>query len=524
MIRTIIKREFLDNLLSFKFIACVLVAVVLTSVSTVILAGDYRDRVDDYSKGTASAREALSKVPAYSFLAVTIYKRPASLSIFVPGIEGRSGSFATLTHREIPGVLKGGLKKNEFASIFSFFDLSSIVIGIFSILAILLVYGSVSGEKESGLLALTLSNPVPRAKFLAGKYLGGLISLSVAVLPCFLGGSLILLFSRGIPLEPGFFFSLFLIYLFSLMYLSSVLLLGILVSSLTKSSFQSLIVILAFYLAAVVLLPLAVNSAADGASARQARSLDRSIGALLEVKSAGLEKAKLEVPVRRSWAFMSWDRQADTVILGRLNPPETIAHYENLFGRTEKLKEEYALRAHALRQESLRARERTDRRRNLFLALLPPSCFARAAELEAGTGREGLSRFFRQLTIYWHQYVRYLGEKNAFSLAYSYPYPRELPASDKALIDEVQRAYSEKRGPYWASPAFREIGRRNKQYQQEIEPLDLGDMPVFLDQRDDFAQRLRAWSMNALMLAVDNLLLFALAYFVFARYDPRMET
>jgi ABC-type transport system involved in multi-copper enzyme maturation permease subunit len=523
MIGTIVKREFLDNLLSFKFIACVLVAIVLTAISTLILADNYRDRLDDYSKGMASAREALSKVPAYSFLAVNIYEKPSTLSIFAPGIESKSGSFVTLTHREIPSFLKGGLKKNEFASIFSFFDLSSIVIGIFSILAILLAYGSISGEKESGVLSLALSNAVPRAEFLVGKYLGGIISLAVAVLCCFLGGSLILLFSNSVALEAGFFLSFLLIYLFSLLYLSSVLLLGILVSSLTKSSFQSLIVILAFYLAAVFLLPLAINSAADGASTRKAKNYDRNIDALLNERSASLERATLGIPVKRTWAFMKWDTQTDTVILGRLNPPETIAHYESLFERTEKLKEEYALRIHTLREEDVRVRQKIDQVRNAVLTLLPPSCFVRAAELEAGTGREAQHRFFQQVNAYWHQYVRYLDEKNAFSLSYAYPYPRELPASDKVLVDEIQRVFAEKKGPLWASPAFGEIGKRNKKHEQEIRPLDLGDMPAFVYRRDEFAQRLRAWFVNVLVLAGDNLLLFALAYFAFARYDPRME-
>ncbi len=52
MIRTIVKREFLDNLLSFKFIACVLVAIVVSLTSTAILTRDYQDRLRNYDKGS----------------------------------------------------------------------------------------------------------------------------------------------------------------------------------------------------------------------------------------------------------------------------------------------------------------------------------------------------------------------------------------------------------------------------------------------------------------------------------------
>ena len=43
---------------------------------------------------------------------------------------------------------------------------------------------------------------------------------------------------------------------------------------------------------------------------------------------------------------MKWTTDTDTVILGRANPPETIAHYESLFERTEKMKEEYSIKAY----------------------------------------------------------------------------------------------------------------------------------------------------------------------------------
>lgn len=521
MIRTIIKREFLDNLISFKFIACVLVAVVLVGISTFIQAENYLDRLDDYNKGMALAQDELTKVPAYSFLQVSIYKKPSPLSILIPGLENRTGNFVTISHREIPTSLKGGRVNNEFASMISFFDLPSIVVGIFSILAILLAYGGISGEKERGTLSLVLSNAVPRSRFLAGKYLGGIISLALAALLSFLIAVLILLCTKGIGFENNFFLSLLLVYLFSLLYLSSVLLFGIFMSSLTKSSFQSLVIILAFYLVAVSLLPLTINSAADGASARKAVNYDRNIGALLKEKSASFDKAEAEIPVKRSWAFMNWKTDTDTVILGRVNPPETIAHYESLFGRTEKMKEEYAIKAHSLRQQDLLVRDKIERFRNWMLAFLPASCFSRAVELEAGTGREGLDGFFSQLSMYWHQYVRYLDEKNAFSLAYSYPYPRELPPSDKALVDEIERVSAEKKGPFWASPSYREISKLNARYEKEIKPLSLSDLPVFVFQRDGFVRRLGTWLPNILILIIYNLILFILGYFAFVRYDPR---
>ena len=327
MIGTIVKREFLDNLFSFKFIACVLVAIILTTISTIVHVNDYCDRLDDFNKGMASAQDALTQVPAYSFLKIDIYKRPSALSIFIPGVEDESGNNVTITHREIPTSLKGGLQKNEFATIFSFFDLSSIIINIFTLLTIFLAYGSISGEKEGGTLSLALSNGVSRARIFVGKCLGGIISITVPLTLCFLGGIFIVLLSKSIQLEPDFLLSMCFIYLFSLLYLSSIFLFGMLISSLTKTSSQSLIIILAFYLVTVFLLPTTINSAADGIVAGKAKNYEKNINALIKQRNTDLDKAERDIAVKSSWVFMKAMPERVSALLGRLNPPDTIAHY-----------------------------------------------------------------------------------------------------------------------------------------------------------------------------------------------------
>jgi ABC-type transport system involved in multi-copper enzyme maturation permease subunit len=523
MIRTIIRREFLDNILSFKFAACVLVAIVLAVFSTIFQTGNYLDRLADYNKGDAAARNRLTQVPAYSFLRVEVYKKPLPLSIFVSGIESRAGNFVTISHREIPTSLQGGRASNEFASIFSFFDFPSIVVGIFSILAILLAYGSVSGEKETGMLSLALSSSVPRSRYLVGKYLGGLTSLAVAVLLCLLTGITVLTLHRGVDPGRGFFLSMSIIYVFSLLYLSVVLLFAMLVSCLTKRSYQSLVIILAFYLVGVYLLPLAINAAADGTSARKAVNYDRNSGSVLSQRQAEIEQIRQTIPARRTWTFMKATEEMGDALLGRLNPPGTIAHFERLFEQTERLREDYALKIYGLHQEDSRIRERIDRVRNSALTFLPASSYCRAVELEAETGREGLRRFSDQVVTYWHQYVRYLDQKSAFSLKYSYPYQREISPADRSLIDEVSRFFANGNEPFWKSPAFREIAKRNAQSEKDIKPLDLGDLPTFMGRPTGLSGRLANWLPNVLILVIDNLLLFALAYVAFVRYDPRME-
>jgi len=522
MISAIVRREIQDNLLSFKFIACVLVSVILAGASTVASTGAYRDRLKEYDKGVISARDALAKVPVYSYLQATVYRKPSVLSIFVPGVESRAGSHTTISHQEIPATLEGGPKKNEFASVFSFFDLSAIIVAVLTILAILLSYAGISEEKESNLLSLVLSNAVPKSRILAGKYLGGLISLAIALAICFITSSLVLLFSPDVALDSGFYVSFGIIFVFALFYLSVILLFGIFISCLAKSSFQSVVIALAFYLISIFLLPLLVNSLADGASNRIARDSGRNVDALLDKRYGEAEDMEKAIPAKRSWLFAK-SISANSSLFGRLNPPETLAHYEAYFEKAEKLKVDYAQKAFALRQAAQLSQAKIDRLRNTALALSPAFCFSRAAELEAETGREGLASYFREMTLYWHQYIRYLDEKNAFSLRFFYPYPRELPHSDKALVENLSRFVAEGKEPMWRSPVYREISARNREYEAQIVPLDLADLPLFVEHKDDLAQRATAWLPSVLVLAVENIVFFALAYFAFARLDPRMD-
>lgn len=514
MIKTVIKREFLDNLISFRFIACVLVAVVLISISTFVLTNDYRDRLEDYDKGVSIARDRLSKVSVYSQLEVAIFKKPSPLSIFIAGEEGQTGNYVYLTHREIPTSLEGAFIKNEFARIFSFFDLSSVIVIIFTILTILLSYNSVSGEKEEGMLSLILSNSIARYKFLLGKYIGGLISIVIPLTFCFIAGVLIVLFSKGVDIDSGFFISILLLYAFSIFYLSSILLIGILVSSRTRTSFNSLIFLLAFYLIATFLLPVMVQTYSEKVAIKKAKNYENNVNELTRERNNKIREARAGISVGKTWSIMSGD------VFGRINPEQTIEFYKRYFQLREEIREDYALRTYEFKREDMQIKEKFRSLRNLFLSLLPPSNFERLAELAAGTGQDNLNRFFQQLTLYWHQYVRYLRENAAFSLKYFFPGPEELTPEEKELISKIDEAWQKTRErPWWKSEVF----KKARDYNPEIKYLSLDDMPLFIFHPQGFFDRVKSIFFNILILIFYNVVIFTLGYFSFSRYDPRME-
>jgi len=512
--RTIIKREFLDNILSFKFIACVLVAIVLVVFSTFFLAGDYRNRLEDSHRGEANAQEYLRKIPVYSYLEVGIYKKPSPLSIFISGIERETGNSVTVTHREIPTELKGGLIKNEFSQIFSFFDLSSVIVIVFTVLAMLLSYNSISGEKEEGMLSLVLSNSVPRFKLLLAKYLGGLLSIVFPLTICFSIASLIVLFSKGVSLSKGFWPAVFLFYLLTVLYLSSVLLIGIFVSTRTKAAFNSLLILLAFYVITIFLLPVSIADFARKAELKKATNYENNAANLSREVQDKTAASVQKIPVKRDWASM--ERRGERFILKRMNPEATIEYYKQFHEIRERIMIDYARKAYDLKQKDFQIADRIYGIKNLLLMFLPSAGFEKASELAAGTGRKNASRFFEQVFTYWQQYVRYLEDKNAFSLRYFYPYSDSLSPAEKAFLNSLSAADAKERLSLLQS-------ERKKFNQKEYDFLNLNDMPVLTYYEPHFGERIKGILPNVLVLFFYSLLFFLLAHFSFARYDPRMK-
>jgi ABC-type transport system involved in multi-copper enzyme maturation permease subunit len=529
VIWTIVKREFLDNILSFKFIACVLVAVVISLASTAILTRDYQDRLRNYDKGVAAAREALTKVPVYSSLKVRLFRKPSPLSVFVAGIERKAGDYAeiSVTYMDIPASLQGGTAKNEFAAAFAIFDFSSVIIIIFTVLAILLSYGSISGEKEDGMLSLALSNSVPRAKVLLGKYLGALASIAVPLALCFILGLLLVAVLKAASLDASFLTFMGLLYSVALLYLSCVLLLGIFASSRTKTSFGSLLFLLTFYLIFTFLIPQAVKSFSSNVIRSQTKNLETNIQALIDKRYQGSGSASQKTAFKKTWVI---PRDGDSmmlyggIILKRITSPEYIENQNLVTAYQVRVERDYAQKVYDLKTQDMAAEERIRLVQDRVLAFVPSVSFGRIAELMADTGDESLRRCLRQVSLYWHQLMDYLDRKGALGTRFCYPGPDELTAYEKDLIKKItedRAGWTQMKGTPWAFFYRGKYYAEAMAYKPPLTFLELGDLPVLKASELEFATKLRSSLFNIAILGFYNILFFVLAYFSFASYDPR---
>ena len=253
MIWKIAKKEFLLNLMTFKFAVGTILCMILMAVFMPILGKAYQERLKNYSENIAYNEAELRKVTVYKNITPTIYRPPSVLAVFSEGLEKQLGNSATIEYDEVPEI--SGAAANHYLSIFSVFDVSLIFKIVISVLALLLAYDAISGERERGTLRLILSNTAARYQVLLGKLLAGLLVLVVAVTIAFVFGVVILLCFPMVGLTGSDWIRIGLMYLASLVFIATMYNLGLLFSCLARRSAVSLVLGLFVWIIFAVVIP-----------------------------------------------------------------------------------------------------------------------------------------------------------------------------------------------------------------------------------------------------------------------------
>ncbi|UCG59658.1 MAG: ABC transporter permease subunit [Phycisphaerales bacterium] len=253
MIWKIAKKEFLLNLMTFKFAVGTTLCVVLMAAFVPILAKAYQERLKTYGENVAYNEAELRKVTVYKNITPTIYRRPSPLAVFSEGLEKQLGNSATIRYDEVPEI--SGAAANHYLSIFSIFDASLIFKIVISVLALLVAYDAISGERERGTLKLMVSGTAARHQVLLGKLLAGLTVLVVPVTIAFLMGAAILLCFPMVHLAGSDWIRIGFMFIASLVFIATMYNLGLLFSCLARRSAISLVLALFLWIIFVLVIP-----------------------------------------------------------------------------------------------------------------------------------------------------------------------------------------------------------------------------------------------------------------------------
>ena len=477
MLRTIISKELLDNLLNLRFTVGFVLCVILTVSCVMILTHDYRQELKDYNIRLSMQDDFLSKYAHTNRLNPVIdpQKPPEIFRPFVIGIprDADLGSF----------------DDNPLQAVFPPLDLLFVVTIIMSLLAVLFSYDAVAGEREAGTLRLIASNSLSRAKILLGKWIGGTVSLLIPFIFSILAGGLYITLQPDLQWDGSTWASFFFLILASVTFISLFYLMGLLVSSFSRFSSVSILSSLFLWVLLILVLPnLSPYVAAQLYRVPSVSKIEKEVFRLTQTERDEVGRKLSRVVTQEyeqqygqvftEYRAMSRDEVRQRVVA---DPQFKAMHetyrkeYEQAWGEANRIQEG---KANKIREELNLKSERQSRLAKNLACISPYANFVYVATDLSGTGLRSLEYFSRAREEYFNIFRPYLARK-----------VKEATQKD---------------------PTFNENSF-----------IDLSDRPRFSYKEEPLKERLAAVLPYWGVLLLLNVVFFAGAFVGFIRYDVR---
>ena len=502
MIWKIARKELLSNLLTLRFAVGTVLFLALAVLFTCVLLGDYRQKLRDYDGLVSKNNGELRGLMTYQNLRPTIYKPPDVLAIFSKGVEENMWNSTRISIGEVPELASGAAAKNPLLSVFPVLDIVLIFKLVVSVLAILLAYDAISGEKEDATLKLTLSNSVPRHQVLFGKFIGGMITLAIPIAIGFLMTSLILELSPTVELTGGDWIRIGLMFVVSLIMVSALFNLGLFLSSLTRRASDTLMLLLFLWVLFLLVIP-------NGSAYLSSR--------IKPIES----REKVDSQVQEIWERY-WNRVSDFY---RENPwpqgngvqsdasepwgwyhrfaTKNLIRYKQMLNAfAEPLKIRYADDAWQANRTYLESMKHQKELAGFISRASPISLYDNLITSLSRTDVPNSERFAEQARGHRQQMIDYLYNKKAFSSIRYFATVKEEHLFDVNSIDEY--------GPL-----------REKYDREEPSPLDVSDVPLFRYRPEGVAVTMKRILPDMGLLCFMSVLFFMCAFAAFLKYDVR---
>ena len=258
MLMTLIQKEIMHHILSVRFVALLVMCLLLVPLTLSTNYRNYRQNLVDYQEAVKLANVEETKMnpgmPLDPEVEVSkIFLRPTPLSVFANGLADVLPSHLGMTRN---GVVQGApAVVSSLSYLLGHLDFLFVVGTVFSLLALLFTFDAVAGEREAGTLRITLANALPRDLFLWSKLIGGYVVFVVPFLVSLLFGLLILVW-QGFPLgEPEIFPRVLSLILVSLLYIGVFFAIGTVISTYLDNSKTALIIAFTVWVFAVLITP-----------------------------------------------------------------------------------------------------------------------------------------------------------------------------------------------------------------------------------------------------------------------------
>jgi len=258
MLRAILSKELLEHLQSLRFAVGFALIVTLFAAGSGVWNIRYREEVEKYRDGVEELEKTLkltgrSGIMEFTMMIATL-RLPPSPAGFMSG--GYSHGLPNAVNVNASQVQKFEQQADRNPLLFRR-DLDwTFAIGLLgTLLALLVTYDGIAGEKERGSLRQLMANQVPRNLVLWGKYLASMTILSVPLLAGGLVSLLVVSMGGSIGIPEGIGLLLLGVAVGGLLCISTFVWLALLVSSRTDNSSFALLVLLMIWAVLVVFIP-----------------------------------------------------------------------------------------------------------------------------------------------------------------------------------------------------------------------------------------------------------------------------
>ncbi len=477
MLRELMRKEILQGILSFKFVVVLVTSVVLILLAFLVGVTRYRMEMRAYLEGQAANREQMESATDWADLGrvgLYVFRRPEFMAVFsgssIPAIQSAYISIDAPPRFEGNAQLVGSL-----SLLLGKLDFLVVVEVVLSLFALLFAYDAICGEKEAGTLRMILAHPVSRVQVILGKMLGRYVILSVPLAMAFLMGLLIVVSSSRAVLGGEVGTRILLVFSFSLVYLLAFYLLGLVLSGLSARSSISLILCLFAWIWLTFVTPRLGTAVA--ARLRPAPAYTQ-----LQAQRIQLGRQRMQEETRETLTLYSqWQqRWALTDEAARLQAQ--LEFQQKLGALRRRLRDKYQRQFLKLWEDYQRHLE-AQASLAAALACFSPSAAYRLLMAElTHTGQSDQAAFVTAVLTYHRQFRR-------------------------VVEDMIEQTHSEM--AFLSAEGNPLPGRKP----------DLRQLPRFIYST---AQGPSRWPwIDMVVLILDALVLFFIAYVVFLRYDPR---
>lgn len=255
MLGTLIKKEITETMLDLRFWVVTALFLILIPLGMYVSRKDYERRLANYQQEHQMYRQHYGKRVGSSVEAQG-FRPPSMLSIFALGLDPFMPDKAITSRSGLVRAAKEPGIDNPESLLFGKADYLFNVSFIVSLAALIFTFNRISGEREKGTLRLMISCSARRGEILLAKIVGNYVVLLAPFLIAFLAALIILNTSSVISVSSTRLWSaLLVIILITLLFILVMVSLGICVSTLTRDSVASTMMLFLVWVMAVLGIP-----------------------------------------------------------------------------------------------------------------------------------------------------------------------------------------------------------------------------------------------------------------------------